>query len=129
MNNIQARVMMALSLAGALLSGLLLFGRSETLSANMAEVRQAPQSDLAVGPDRQRAANSVLTTTVKDFFLPGTQPNQLTDIILAPADCDVCHTAPIYDRWRGSMMSQASRDPVIWAALAFANNDAPGAGE
>ena len=71
----------------------------------------------------------VLSTTVNDFFFPGTQPGQLTVAIPDPGQCDTCHTAPIYDRWRGSMMSQAGRDPVMWAALSVANNFAPNAGE
>jgi hypothetical protein len=44
-------------------------------------------------------------------------------------DCDICHNAPIYDRWRGTMMSQSARDPLTHAALAAANADAPGAGD
>jgi uncharacterized repeat protein (TIGR01451 family) len=72
---------------------------------------------------------SVLTTTQEDFVLPGTQPGALVDTIPSTLDCDICHSAPIYDQWRGSMMSQAGRDPVMWAALATANHDAPGAGE
>ncbi len=72
---------------------------------------------------------SVLATTHHDFFLPGTQPNQIVAEIPPAADCDICHTAPIYNSWRGSMMSQAGRDPLMWAALAIANNNAPGAGE
>jgi len=71
----------------------------------------------------------VLTTTRNDFFLPGTQPNTTIDTILSPGTCDVCHTEPIYDKWRGSMMSQAGKDPLMWAALTIANNDAPNAGE
>jgi uncharacterized repeat protein (TIGR01451 family) len=72
---------------------------------------------------------STFTTTHRDFFLPGTQPNQLSTEIPPPIDCNTCHTAPIYDRWRGSMMGQAGRDPLMWAALAIANNDAPAAGD
>lgn len=70
-----------------------------------------------------------LSTTENDFFVPGTQPNRLVDNIADPATCDLCHTAPIYGRWRGSMMAQAGRDPLLWAALTIANNDAPGAGD
>ncbi len=70
-----------------------------------------------------------LTTTQADFFLPGTQPNHLVDDIPNPIDCNICHSAPIYDQWRGNMMSQAGRDPLMWAALAVANVDAPGAGD
>jgi uncharacterized repeat protein (TIGR01451 family) len=72
---------------------------------------------------------SVLTTTRHDFFLPGTQPGHINISIPPSIDCDTCHSAPIYDRWRGSMMSQAGRDPLMWAALATANVDAPNAGD
>ncbi len=72
---------------------------------------------------------SLLNTTPKDFMIPGTQPGTL-DIPIQPSiDCDVCHSAPIYDAWRGSMMSQAGRDPVFWAAVSVANVDAPESGE
>ncbi len=71
----------------------------------------------------------VLETGVTDFFFPGTQPGQLTHTIPDSASCDACHTAPIYDRWRGSMMSQSGRDPLMWAALAVANSDAGSAGD
>ena len=70
-----------------------------------------------------------LTTTLQDFFLPGTQPGGLSASIPAPVDCDTCHTDAIYAAWRGSMMGQAGRDPLLWAALAVANHDAPGAGD
>jgi uncharacterized repeat protein (TIGR01451 family) len=80
---------------------------------------------LAVGLYAPRPA---LTTTLADFFLPGTQPNAITPIPDS-GSCDACHTAPIFDAWRGSMMSQAGRDPLMWAALSLANNDAPGAGD
>jgi hypothetical protein len=61
--------------------------------------------------------------------LPGTQPGQLIDEIVDPTtQCSVCHTEPIYKAWRGSMMSQAGRDPLFWAALHVAEQDAPGAG-
>jgi hypothetical protein len=72
---------------------------------------------------------SVLTTTAQDFFFPGTQPGDLNDEIRTAIDCDTCHNEPIYDRWRGSMMSQSGRDPLMWAALHVANIDAPNAGE
>ncbi|MEW5870987.1 MAG: PQQ-dependent sugar dehydrogenase [Chloroflexota bacterium] len=70
-----------------------------------------------------------LAATLQDFTFPGTQPGQLHAEIRTSADCDTCHSAPIYDRWRGSLMSQAGRDPLMWAALYVANSDAPNAGE
>ena len=80
-----------------------------------------------------RAANNLpLPTTRNDFFLPGTQPNpnaaEFTPI-LDPTTCDTCHSDPIYKTWRGSMMGQAGRDPLFWAAFAVANDDATDAGE
>ena len=62
-------------------------------------------------------------------MLPGTQPGQLVDAIVDPATCSACHTDPIYKAWRGSMMSQAGRDPLFWAALHAAEQDVPGAGD
>lgn len=72
---------------------------------------------------------SVLTTTMRDLFLPGTQPGTLTAEIRDAVDCNICHSAPIYDAWRGTMMSQSGRDPLLHAALATANHDAPAAGD
>jgi len=83
-------------------------------------------------PTQQRAAaNLPLPTTKEDFFLPGTQPGTLDPEhpIVEPESCDACHTDPIYKAWRGSMMGQAGRDPVFWAAFAVAQNDAVDAGE
>ena len=65
----------------------------------------------------------------------GTQPG-LTHDMLTPDDCGSCHGD--YDEanhiepfptWAGSMMANASRDPLFWAALDVANNDLPGIGD
>lgn len=66
----------------------------------------------------------------------GTQPlPPLLNSLLPPSNCAGCHAD--YDAandiepsntWAGSMMSQATRDPVFWAALDVANNDVPEAG-
>ncbi len=71
----------------------------------------------------------VLTTTLEDFHFPGTQPGDLDAALTPTADCDICHSEAIYDRWRGSLMSHAARDPLMWSALYVANADAPNAGE
>lgn len=80
---------------------------------------------------RQQAALP-LATTKQDFFLPGTQPSTpehpIVEII-DPTTCRSCHSAPIYNAWRGSMMSQSGRDPLFWAAFAVAMADAEEAGE
>ncbi len=70
----------------------------------------------------------VLNTTANDFVLPGTQP-ALQEALIDLVDCQTCHSAPIYDLWRGSMMGQAGRDPLTWAAIYNANAYVPNAGE
>ncbi len=70
-----------------------------------------------------------LSTTIEDFFLPGTQPDSLQEALVLPDSCDVCHTEPIYDKWRASLMGQAGRDPLFWAAVEVANRDAANSGE
>jgi mono/diheme cytochrome c family protein len=72
-------------------------------------------------------------TTIDDFFLPGSQIGQSGNLE-TPDKCDNCHGG--YDQavepafnWRGSMMSQAARDPLFYACLAIANQDAPGVGD
>jgi hypothetical protein len=72
-------------------------------------------------------------TTLDDFFLPGSQPLQ-SGTFRSPDQCDNCHggyniaVEPAFN-WRGSMMSQAMRDPLYLAALAIANQDAPESGD
>ncbi len=70
-------------------------------------------------------------------FTPlGTQP-PLAFELLAPFDaCASCHAAydpqrniDQLDTWSGSMMANAARDPIFWAALDVANQDVPGIGE
>lgn len=72
---------------------------------------------------------SVLQTTKNNFFLPGTQPGELNVALKDSVDCNTCHSEPIYDHWRGSVMSQAGRDPIFWSALNVANAYAPNSGE
>jgi hypothetical protein len=70
---------------------------------------------------------TLLPVVPTDLQLPGTQPLQ-AGTLSTPSQCDNCHggfdaiTEP--DRpWRGSMMSQAARDPVFWAAMTIAEQD------
>ncbi len=72
-------------------------------------------------------------TTINDFFLPGSQPGQSGNLE-TPNKCDNCHGG--YDKavepafnWRGSMMAQAMRDPLYFASVAIANQDAPDSGD
>jgi len=45
------------------------------------------------------------------------------------ADYDNGHNVRPVTTWKGSMMANAGRDPIFWAALDVANNDVPGIGE
>jgi hypothetical protein len=72
------------------------------------------------------------TTVPTDVQQPGTQPNEVT---LESADkCDNCHggyntaVEPAFN-WRGSMMANATRDPIFWATLAVAEQDFDGVGD
>jgi mono/diheme cytochrome c family protein len=72
-------------------------------------------------------------TTLNDFFLPGSQPNQSGNLE-HPSKCDNCHggydtvVEPAFN-WRGSMMAQAARDPLYFATVTIANQDAPESGD
>jgi len=79
------------------------------------------------------APKAFVPTTLNDFFFPGSQPLQ-SGQMKPPDQCDNCHGG--YDQavemsfnWRGSMMSQAQRDPLYLACLAVANQDAPDVGD
>ncbi len=81
------------------------------------------------GPGIAYAATSVPT----EIQAPGTQPGEVGNLEL-PDRCDNCHggynrTVEPAHNWRGSMMAQAARDPIFWAALAVAEQDFDGAGD
>jgi len=71
-----------------------------------------------------------------DYTPHGTQPG-LTYQLLGSGGCQGCHSgnsgsSPTffpYNTWAGSMMANATRDPVFWAALDVANHDQPGVGD
>ena len=74
-----------------------------------------------------------VSTTLEDFFQPGTQPETLTDDPLSAGICSTCHAgysvnAP-HDSWRTSLMAQSMRDPIFHAALAIAEQDAVASGD
>jgi hypothetical protein len=77
--------------------------------------------------------NLPVPTTLNDFFLPGSQPGQ-SGQLQTPQKCDNCHggydlaVEPAFN-WRGSMMSQAARDPFFYAGLTIANQDATDSGD
>jgi hypothetical protein len=71
-----------------------------------------------------------------DFTPHGTQPGLFNQLIFSD-NCAGCHrgdtpaqtTFRPYSSWAGSMMANATRDPLFWAALDIANHDAPGSGD
>lgn len=110
-----------------LLSGI--FIATVMLAAGIGRViADGTESQATQPPAISQTSALPLATTRQDFFLPGTQPGGLEHPITVDT-CDGCHTDPIYKAWRGSMMGQAGRDPVFWAAFAVAKNDAADAGE
>ena len=75
----------------------------------------------------------LVPTTLRDFDQPGTQPLE-SGILNPPEACEVCHggydpTVEPYSNWQGSMMAQASLDPIFKANMAIANQDAPDSGD
>ncbi len=76
-------------------------------------------------------------TTLRDFFQPGSQPNSdvAYDFFRTSSICIECHESDgvgesvVFPPWQGSMMAQAARDPVFYACLTVANQDAAFAGE
>ena len=82
----------------------------------------------------QACVPTQVPTTLNDFRQPGTQPHELLQPIAVSGSCTGCHSGfhaeqEPYEPWAASMMGQAGRDPVFYAALAIANQDAANSGE
>ncbi len=75
-----------------------------------------------------------VATTLRDFELPGSQPFAI-DRQLDPSNlCYACHGGYDLDNepghtYFGSMMHHAARDPLFFASLAIAEQDAPSSGD
>ena len=72
-------------------------------------------------------------TTLRDFKLPGSQP-LTAGTFSNSSNCTSCHAG--YDPnvepghgFKGSMMAHAARDPIFYACLAVAEQDAPSSGD
>lgn len=70
-----------------------------------------------------------------DFTPEGTQPG-LVHTLEPSSECSTCHggsgNAARYmpwPTWSGTLMANAGRDPLFWAALDVANHDVPGVGD
>lgn len=73
-------------------------------------------------------------TTLRDMDMSGTQPHEGAILDDPDASCGTCHgnyntAVEPWHNWRGSMMSQAARDPFFYACLAVAEQDAPSVGD
>ncbi|MDF7825040.1 multiheme c-type cytochrome [Pontiellaceae bacterium B12227] len=57
--------------------------------------------------------------------MPGTQPGQVVGLD-SDKQCLSCHGGSTFEmeNWKGSLMAQASRDPIFWAGLTVAAQDA-----
>ena len=80
------------------------------------------------------APGTQVQTTLEDFRMPGTQENVMNVSLASGDTCSMCHgyyddAIEPYSVWAASMMGQASRDPVWYAAMAVANQDADFAGD
>lgn len=77
-----------------------------------------------------------VVATALDFTPHGTQPG-LTVALEDPSGCSACHRGNTpttlsfmpHSSWAGSMMANATRDPLFWAALDVANSDAASIGK
>ena len=83
----------------------------------------------------QAYEHSKVISGALDFTPNGTQPG-LASGIPGNNSCSDCHagvgpdaTQMPYSAWEGSMMANAARDPMFWAAVDVANHDAPGVGD
>lgn len=81
----------------------------------------------------QSPPGGIVPTTLRDFDMPGSQPFE-SGILNPPAACAVCHggydtSVEPYHNWQGSMMAQASLDPLFEANMVIANQDAPDSGD
>ena len=80
-----------------------------------------------------RPSGGLVPTTLRDFDMNGSQPFE-AGTLNDPAACATCHgnynaaVEPYYN-WEGSLMAQASLDPLFEACLAVANQDAPDSGD
>jgi len=55
--------------------------------------------------------------------MPGTQPHQVDSLASDNKQCAGCHSMFEPNHWYGSLMSQASRDPLFWAGMTVAAQD------
>jgi hypothetical protein len=106
-----------------------------TFPGGRAALPAAGLFSLALSVAVSASAGTPAPTTPNDFKYPGTQPGTITAPLATPSNCIGCHSgygSPDKEPWRtwqGSMVAQSGRDPLTYAAMAIANQDAPHTGE
>ncbi len=117
-----------------MLGRLLPVGRRGRTRPPAGAVRPARQQLLVVGACLLAFLPLTFSVLAGGFTPHGTQP-PLTNSIVEPSGCGACHgnflpTLEIepFPSWAGSMMANAARDPIFWAAVDVANHDVPGSG-
>ncbi len=83
---------------------------------------------LLIGSPISLAVAALINATSNDFVQAGSQPGDLSDLLFDSFTCFSCHgnfdpDQEPHERWSGSMMANATRDPIFHAALAIANQD------
>jgi hypothetical protein len=133
---VKARLGVALVLVFLLLPAIVSAGTAPTDTATL--LRELPfvrAPSTLMSPARPKG----VVTGFIDFTPLGTQPGLLHPLD-SSRDCRSCHGGAPFDPnpprngWMGSMMANAGRDPLFWAALDVANRDgeengAPGIGD
>ena len=116
--------------------------RLPVATAAVAAPRRARRRRLAVAAGAALFLASALALVAGVFTPDATQP-PLANPILPPGypgggNCGDCHGIETavpgfgslpWEAWAGSMMANAARDPLFWAALDVANHDVPGIGD
>lgn len=82
------------------------------------------------------AVSGIVRAGGTDFTPHATQPGLFAELE-EPISCESCHGNPgqsdaaflAHDTWSGSLMANATRDPLFWAALDVAERDVPGIGD
>ncbi|MCA9002126.1 MAG: hypothetical protein KDB61_09395, partial [Planctomycetes bacterium] len=105
------------------------------ISKHLTPVRIVAAGALLVGATTVlQSAQAQLPTTTQDFQLPGTQAGYGGLPFQASFNCGGCHGG--YDEaiephglWASSMMGQAGRDPIFYAALAISEQDTANSGD
>jgi hypothetical protein len=79
-------------------------------------------------------AGGMVPTTLRDFEMAGTQPLESGILEDPSVGCVTCHgnydqVVEPWHTWRGSMMAQSMRDPLMLATMVVAEQDAPSSGD